>query len=432
MAADPEASQTQLDKEVGEAADIGASEASHSSEDLFNAPDGGLKAWLVAIGATCIFFATLGFANSYGVLQEYYEAHQLHDKSPDDITWIGSVSIFLQFALGAIGGPMFDRFGAWIVRPAAVLYVVSIMMTSLCKKYWQFMLAQGILMGAVNGFLQFPAMAAVSQYFDKKRAAALGLAVSGSSVGGIVIPIALTRMFDHTSLGFGWSLRIIGFVVTPLLAFSCLTVTARLPPRSTTFFIPSAFKEKTYLFLIISLFFMFLGMFPPLFFIPTYAVTRGMDVTLASYLLAILNAASTFGRVIPGILADKFGRLNAFATGGIVTGIIIFCMDKAESNAALIVYSVIFGFSSGTIISGGSAAFTLCPKDPRDLGTYIGMGLGAASLAALAGPPISGKFVDVYGGFFEMSMFCGATCLFGGFLALVSKAMTPQGLFGRI
>ena len=81
---------------------------------LEEAPDGGLRAWLVAIGAACIFFSTLGFANSFGVFQEYYLEHQLRDKSPDDIAWIGSLSAFLQFAAGAIGGPLFDRFGAWV------------------------------------------------------------------------------------------------------------------------------------------------------------------------------------------------------------------------------------------------------------------------------------------------------------------------------
>ena len=313
-----------------------------------------------------------------------------------------------------------------------MLYVFGMMMTSLCHTYWQFILAQGVVLGAANGFLQFPAMAAVSQYFDKNRAAALGLAVSGSSIGGVVVPIALTRMFDHTSLGFGWSIRIIGFIILPLLAFACLTVTARLPPRRTNLFIAAAFKDRTYVLILVALFFMFLGMFPPFFFIPTYAVSRGMDVTLASYLLAILNAASTFGRVIPGILADRFGRLNAFAIGGIMTGIVAFCWDRAESNAALIVYSVVFGFTSGTIISGGSAACTICTKSPQDAGTYLGMALAIASLATLAGPPIAGKFVDVYGGFFEVAMFSGATCTFGGIVALLSKATTPQGLFGKI
>ena len=88
------------------------------------APDGGLRAWLVAIGAACVFFSTLGFANSFGVFQEYYLNHQLREKSPDDIAWIGSLSAFLQFAAGAIGGPLFDRIGAW-VGLAARFYLES-------------------------------------------------------------------------------------------------------------------------------------------------------------------------------------------------------------------------------------------------------------------------------------------------------------------
>jgi MFS family permease len=293
------------------------------------------------------------------------------------------------------------------------------------------MLAQGVLMGIAIGLLMFPAMAAVSQYFDKKRAAALGLAVSGSSIGGIVLPIALSKMLNSSSLGFGWTVRVIGFVMLPLLAFSCVAIKSRLPPRTTTFFIGAAFKEANFVLLIVSVFLMFLGMFTPLFFIPTYAVTRGMDATLASYLLAILNAASMFGRTIPGVLADKFGRLNILALGGITTGIVIFCLTKAETTAALVLYSVAFGFSSGTIISGGSAAFTVCPKTPRDIGTYLGMGLAVSSLAALIGPPVNGVLVDRYGGFFEVSIFSGVMCLAGGCTALVSKAATPQGILGK-
>src|SRR5436190_6430248 len=91
-------------------------------------------------------------------------------------------------------------------------YVFAMMMTSLCYEYWQFVLTQGVLMGIAIGLLQFPAFAAVSQYFDKKRAAALGVVVSGSSIGGVAIPIALSKMLNSSSLGFGWSVRVIGFV----------------------------------------------------------------------------------------------------------------------------------------------------------------------------------------------------------------------------
>ncbi|KAJ4316819.1 hypothetical protein N0V84_007687, partial [Fusarium piperis] len=297
-------------------------------------PDGGLQAWLVVAGGACIFFSCLGFANSFGVLQEYYMTHQLHGESADKVAWIGSMSTFIQFAAGAIGGPMFDRFGVKVIRPAALCYIFATMMTSLCTKYWQFMLAQGVLMGVAMAFLQLPAFAAISQYFDKKRAAAFGLVVSGSSVGGVVFPIVLSKMLNDSSIGFGWSVRIMGFVMVPLMGFSCLTVKPRLPSRTTSFFIAEAFKNTRYLLLISSLFFMFLGMFTPLFFIPTYAVTRGMKPDLASYLLAITNAASTFGRIIPGVLADKYGRLNMYALGGISTGIVIFCMNEAKTTPA--------------------------------------------------------------------------------------------------
>ncbi|KAK5659692.1 hypothetical protein OQA88_902 [Cercophora sp. LCS_1] len=400
--------------------------------DFGAAPDGGLQAWLVAAGGGAVFFCCLGFANSFGAMAEYYLSHQLRDHSADEVAWIGSLSVFLQFASGMVGGPLFDRFGANVIRPAAIVYVFSIMMLSLCTAYWHFMLVQAVLMGTVMGFLQIPAFAAVSQYFDKKRAAALGIVVSGSSIGGIVIPILLSKLLNGSSIGFGWSMRIIGFVMVPFMAFVCVTVKPRVPPRTTDFWISAAFKDVKFDLLIVSMFFLFLGIFTPLFFIPVYAVSVGMSATLAGYLLAILNAASTFGRIIPGVLADKYGRLNIYAIGGFTNAILIFCMNSPTSTAGLVVYAVVFGFVSGSIISGLSAALSVCVEDPRDIGTYMGMGLALSSLGALVGPPVNGVFVDKYGGFFEAAMFSGSACLVGSFVILAAKMTTPQGLFGRI
>ncbi|KAL7937220.1 MFS general substrate transporter [Trichoderma chlorosporum] len=411
---------------------LGLGQQNLSSEPkLEPAPDGGLRAWLVAFGAASIFFCCLGFSNSFGTFTEYYLTHQLRDRTPGDVAWIGSLSASLQFFVGLIGGPMFDRYGSLVVYPSAVVYVFAVMMLSLCKTYWQIMLSQGVLMGVAMGFLQFPAMASVSQYFDKKRAAALGVAISGSSIGGIVMPIAVSKMLNSSSLGFGWTVRIIGFLMLPFIAFSLAVVRPRLPPRATSFFILSAFRSAKYDFLVVSSLFVFIGMFMPLIFLPTYAVTRGMGATLAGYLPAILNAASTFGRIIPGALADKYGRLNMYAFGSIITSIVIFCMESAKTNAAIIVFAVVFGFTSGTIISGATVSITGCTDDPRNIGTYTGMGLALAAVGALVGPPIDGAFVSHYAGFFEATMFSGAMCLFGGLIVLMAKFASPEGLFSK-
>lgn len=148
-------------------------------------------------------------------------------------------------------------------------------------------------MGGCIGIMLFPSITAVSQYFDKKRGAALGLVIAGSSVGGIVFPVALSKMLNGSSLSYGWSVRIMGFITLPLLSFACVVIKARLPRRETNFFLPAAFKQADFSLLVLGLFFVFMGMFTPLFYVPSYAVSRGINSTLASYLLAILNGAST-------------------------------------------------------------------------------------------------------------------------------------------
>ena len=50
-----------------------------------------------------------------------------------------------------------------------------------------------------------------------------------------------------------------------------------------------------------------LGIYTPIFYISTYAESKGVETTLAFYILAILNACSILGRLIPNIFADKIG-----------------------------------------------------------------------------------------------------------------------------
>jgi hypothetical protein len=95
-------------------ADPGVEKTTADSANFGPAPDGGLRAWLVAAGGACVLFSCLGFSNSFGVFVEYYITHQLQGQSPSKVAWIGSLSVFIQFAGGAIGGPMFDRYGAWV------------------------------------------------------------------------------------------------------------------------------------------------------------------------------------------------------------------------------------------------------------------------------------------------------------------------------
>jgi MFS family permease len=305
------------------------------------------------------------------------------------------------------------------------------MMTSICKKLWQFILAQGVLGGISAGMTFAPSMAAVGQYFFKKRGAAMGLGIAGSSLGGVVLPIVLNELLHKPSLGFGWSTRILGFLILAVLGPSSFAIKARLPPRQSAFFLPSAFKDPAYCTFIAACFFLVMGMFPPIFFIPSYALTQGMGSKLAFYLVSILNAASFPGRIIPGILGDKYGRFNMLFFSGISTGILCLCWQACHSNAAIIVFTAFFGFCSGSIVSGLSIGLASIPKDPRNIGTFMGMGMAIASVATLVGPPASGAMVNSYHSFTQVAIFSGVVCLIGAVLIVPVKLFSGHGILAR-
>lgn len=306
------------------------------------------------------------------------------------------------------------------------------MMTSLCKQYYQFMLAQGVLGGISMGMSMAPAMAATGQYFQKKRGAAIGLAVAGSSLGGVIFPIALSKMVYNESLGFGWSIRILGFIMLAVLGPACFAIRARLPPRVSSFFLLAAFKEITYVSLLGASFLVVMGVFMPFFYLPSFAIEKGMSTQLASYIVSILNGASFFGRVIPGVLGDKLGRLNAFAAAAFASGILILCMQAINSNAGIIVFSALYGFCSGAIVSGMTTCLAQIPQDPRNIGTYMGMGMAVASIAALISPPIDGAIIKQYGGYDQVAIFSGAVVLAGAVVAIWVKHTTGKGIFGKV
>jgi MFS family permease len=95
--------------------------------------------------------------NSFGVYQEYYQKHQLRSHSAFDISWIGAFSTFVLFVGAAPAGLLVDKIGPNILLGGGgVGAVLGAFMTSLCTQYYQFFLAQGLLMSLSMSFLTIP------------------------------------------------------------------------------------------------------------------------------------------------------------------------------------------------------------------------------------------------------------------------------------
>lgn len=217
-------------------------------------------------------------------------------------------------------------------------------------------------------------------HFAKRRSLAVGIVVSGSSTGGIIWPIALDRLLNGTNVGFGWSIRIVGFMQLALLTLATILINPRpLPTGRGTKPNMDLLKTPGYILTVAGLCMTYFGLLVPFYFIPQYAIHRGTSVNLAFYMVSILNAASFFGRIVPGILADMYGCYNILTTAVLFSAIIAFCWTAATSTVGIVFFTLAYGFTSGTILSQQTAAFAqLMEGDFATIPIAIGLGTAAS------------------------------------------------------
>ncbi|KAA1479109.1 hypothetical protein DENSPDRAFT_893740 [Dentipellis sp. KUC8613] len=108
----------------------------------------------------------------------------------------------------------------------SIIYTFSLFMVSLTHtdKYYQIFLSQGIGMGIGAGMLYVPVMAVQAHHWHVHRPLAMGIVISGSSLGGIFFPIMLDQLF-HGSAGYAWGVRASAFIVLALLALANVLMT---------------------------------------------------------------------------------------------------------------------------------------------------------------------------------------------------------------
>ncbi|KAK4541431.1 hypothetical protein LTR36_008032 [Oleoguttula mirabilis] len=325
-----------------------------------------LRSGLAAGGSALAYFYTVGFLNAFGVFQEYYTSDVLRGKSNFQISWLGSFALFIMFAFAPVAGILADKIGPTLpITFGSVALLVAMFMISLCRAYWQFFLAQGLLLGLGMSFTAIPASGMVPRYFKRNRGLATGITVAGSSLGGIIWPIAFDQMLHRDGISFPWAMRIAGFVMIPLCIICILTIRLPVQPKRATEEVEkgsmtekttdkpqekkdlSVLRKPPFVLLCAGLFLAVFGFFAPLFYVSTYAVSLGMTPSFAFYLVSIVNAASLFGRVLPGIVADRWGRFNMLVASAFTAGIIVFCWTAATSVAGLVVWTLAYGFASG-------------------------------------------------------------------------------------
>ncbi|KAL8786793.1 MAG: hypothetical protein Q9195_008051 [Heterodermia aff. obscurata] len=147
-------------------------------------PNGGLKAWQQVLGAFFLNFNTWGLVNTFGIFQDYYATGAVFAASQSAIAWLGSIQGFLMLTIGVLCGRAIDAGYLRINLTAGIATTVfGMMMVSISREYWQFVLTQGVVAGLGSGATFIPSVTVVGTYFSTRRSLAIGVATTGSSVG---------------------------------------------------------------------------------------------------------------------------------------------------------------------------------------------------------------------------------------------------------
>jgi MFS family permease len=191
-------------------------------------PDGGTRSWLVVLGSFFLLMASYGLMNSVGVLQSYLETHQLEGYSSRDVGWISGIFVWTSLGLGVFVGPLFDAYGPKeLVTAGTGIYSLSVLLMAECTLYWHFVLCFGFLAGIGAALISNVGMSCVPHWFQAKAGMAIGTAMAGSGLGGVIFPYILRGTFG--SVGYKWGMRITALVVLVMCGIASFLVKSRLP-----------------------------------------------------------------------------------------------------------------------------------------------------------------------------------------------------------
>ncbi|EJU01036.1 MFS general substrate transporter [Dacryopinax primogenitus] len=361
-------------------------------------PEGGVKAWMTVAGAWWISSICFGYANAFGVYQTYYVTELLPSYSTSAISWIGSLQAFFLYSTAIVAGPMFDRgYCRHMLVAGSVLFVGCLFAQAQAQRdaYYQIFLSQGLGQGMAMGMLYLPGMAVVLQHFKKNSAVAIGIAFTGSSIGGIVFPIMINNIFND--VGYVWGVRAAGFYVLGATVFANLLIRPQYAPKHTQQPAPNIatfLKDPPYICAVAGAACVAFGLFFVYFYIQLYTLTRGgISQNFSFYTLAIVNGASIFGRTIPNIFADKIGITKVLMPMSFLSGALVFVMFGLHNVGGITIFCILYGFITGAYVSMSGPFFAAMADHMGEMGARMGLALALVGIAALVGTPIDGALL---------------------------------------
>ncbi|OBA19536.1 MFS general substrate transporter [Metschnikowia bicuspidata var. bicuspidata NRRL YB-4993] len=300
--------------------------------------DGAFAFWQ-AVLVMLMVFLTWGTNAAFGIFLNYYlSSDSFPGASKYDFALMGGMVVFLAQLLAPFSTLAVRVFGQTPVLVTGIcIQTLGYLLAAECTQLWQIFMCQGVLIGISFSLIFIPGTLVIPTWFDKSKALAMGIAVSGAGLGGLVYSLALNSIIQNTG-DQKWALRTAGLMNLVISLFGTLFLRPRNKQKvlyKNTLnwaFVKNTskvvFNFKIFLhwpLFITGVWFgiVLLGYVIILYSFAAVATSVGMSHTQSSNILAVLNALQVVGRPLIGNFGDSFGRNNTAIVICLYVGILL-------------------------------------------------------------------------------------------------------------
>ena len=355
------------------------------------------RGWLL-VGATFLSTATV-FGVTYSFTTFLAAMSDEFDSGNGSTALLFGLTIFFLFVLGLPAGRASDRWGP---RPVVLVgcgaIVSGLLLTSMVDRIWLGYLTYGFGIGVGAACCYVPLVSQVSGWFERYRAVAVGVAVSGIGVGTLIgPPLADALIADN---GWRWTYRCFALVcLASLLVVAALSFRAPNVVDQSPLNLRAVLGSPVFRSMYVAGFLMTLALFVPFVFLAPYAEEQGISSSAAAALVSILGIGSMAGRLVLGAFVNLVGLIRLYQIAfGILGGSFAIWLLGGDSYVALAAFAFVLGTSYGGYVALSPAAaaelFGLA-----GLGTVLGALYTAGGAGGLIGPALAGWLIDSTGSY---------------------------------
>jgi len=318
--------------------------------------------------------------------------------------------VFLAMGVGGFAwGALSDRIGARpVVLAGSVLLALGLALASRAGSLLEFQLLYGVLVGFSAGSFFPPFIAVVSNWFDRHRALAVSLTTAGVGVAPMTVsPFAIWLL---TSQDWRGAQMTIAIAAAAIMVPAALLV--RQPPAPLAgagapapgtedgreMSLGDALRSLPFIVLGLTYFACCAMHSGPIFHTISYAIFCGVPAALAVSIYSLEGLAGLGGRVLFGVLGDRYGAKRVLVAGLLVQALAAGAFVFANRLGDFYAVAFVFGLAYGGVMP----LYAVIARNyfgPHIMGGVVGAASLVASLGMALGPLAGGWIFDSYGSY---------------------------------